>query len=311
MEQENEVAAVEEGKFSKVMERRINVRLPEETIAMIDSAVENGLAASRSDGIRKILTTFQNMGGPNKGIIMSFMAHILNEPLEFFIWLKDRANLLSHDDDWRRREAGLMTLFMKAAAIKGEILDKINLPEIRERLVSTMSSFDGFNSLPEGAILAPPAKGGSVAPAFEVLVSHIIERIRSGADAHEISDRLISLIMLAGTFDYYESDGVDPVFSMMAAAADIQDYQLGDQADIDVDAFDSAYENFCLLVPELYDNQVLREDVRLYLHEHLLRVTRRPLRSDEIVAIERADQERADQQEESTTNDEKEGEGIA
>lgn len=79
--------------MASVMKQKINVRLPDESIEMLDTAIARGLFATRSEAIRSIVAMFQYMTGPNSALFVPFVAYILENPFTMDLWLKDRREL--------------------------------------------------------------------------------------------------------------------------------------------------------------------------------------------------------------------------
>lgn len=300
MEEEHSAdGAVAAEAVSSVMEKRIMIRLEDRTVGMIDRGVETGFGKNRSDVVRRLLLLFQNMGSSAGEQVAFFIAHVLSEPLEYAIWLRDRALLMAEGDEFRKREAGIVTLLVKEAALRAGTLDEMNLEEIRERVFRTISCFEGFGITAEAQMETPLPEGPSVAGAFDVLISHLTERIKSGANAEEVADMLEVMIVLAGTYDYYNATGVHGALALMAQASDVQDICPGREAEMNFDLFESGYENFYLVVPALCDNLPLRKEVRLCLLRDLLCFTGLPVEEAELLLLQRvSDLEDADEGEE-------------
>ena len=67
----------------------------------------------------------------------------------------------------------------------------------------------------------PPIEGLPLLGGGDTFVGQLVQRIKSGATAEEITHKIMALILLAGLYTMYGADDVPEDFRVMAEAFDI------------------------------------------------------------------------------------------
>jgi hypothetical protein len=237
------------------MHQKVTVRLSRELIDLVDSPIKLGLASNRSEVMRKIVLIYKNLASPGGEELLSFILNLFSDPAEFFLYLNHRLGVMMMDGESRRRQAGLLTVFVKHWADRqGKSIDAAQL---RDRFVQAMSSIDGLQAPTEPASGSKVVQDESVRGAFDALTARLEERIKSGARAEEVCAKVLALMVLADLYDERLGD-VPPTLGLLARAGNLWD----EEPQMDGDALIESFELWAMTIPSLYDNVDLRQEVK-------------------------------------------------